>query len=478
VAAAMGAGVHVRGLDESNPRLSEIPFSPERRMMSVKVAYEEGALVCAKGATDVILPACSTQILGGRIAPFGQKERAAWSAWIEGQAGRGMRVLAVAQRRDGAPSLNGEGYKEEDLTFRGCLSMADPLRPEAAPAVERCRRAGIRPVLMTGDHLLTAESVAKEAGILSRTEKAMTGAELEARGRSGARDAVANCSAFARVSPANKLQIVRSLKELGHVVAMTGDGVNDAPALREAAVGVSMGLSGTDVARGASSMVLLDDNFSTIVKAIEEGRSIYDNIRKFIRYLFSCNIGEVMTMLVAAVLGLPMPLTAAELLWMNLVTDGLPALALSRDPPDPDIMNRRPRDPKEGLFAGGLWRKILVRGLYIGTATLLVFISNLTTSGPAVASTMAYATLVTVQLVAALDCRSEEKHLAEMPLFSNPILVFSCVLSFLMLFATIQYPPVSAFFRTVPLTLSQWGVVFLCSIFPDLFGIAFSRKKR
>jgi Ca2+-transporting ATPase len=369
-------------------------------------------------------------------------------------------------------------YAEEGLCLRGCLSMADPLRPEAGPAVDRCTRAGIRAVLITGDHLLTAESVARQAGILSPEGKGMTGESLDRIPQSRLRDAVNDCRVFARVSPANKLQIVRTLKAQGHVVAMTGDGVNDAPALKEAAVGVAMGQTGTDVARQASSMVLLDDNFSTIVKAVEEGRSIYENIRKFIRYLFSCNLGEVITMMMAILFGLPMPLTPAELLWMNLVTDGLPALALSRDPPEPDIMSRPPRDPAEGLFSGGLWRRIITRGLYVGGVTLLVYLWSLGNAGQEVASTMAYATLVTVQLVAAFDCRSEEKSIVELGLFSNMQLVFASVFSWFMLLATIQWGPLASFFRTVPLTVTQWAIVFLCSVFPDLFRAAFSGKKQ
>ena len=477
VAGAHGAGLDVLSLDERCPRVFERSFTPERRMMSVKVQTEEGALVCVKGASDTVIPVCRSQMVNGRVVALGDTDRQAWVRWVEARAAQGMRVLAVAERREGVFSRSVKDYEEDDLCLRGCLSMADPLRPEAGPGVERCKKAGIRPVLITGDHLLTAESVARQAGILSPEGRGMTGEMLERIPPGRLKQAIDECRVFARVSPAHKLKIVRNLKALGHVVAMTGDGVNDAPALKEAAVGVAMGLTGTDVARQASSMVLLDDNFSTIVKAVEEGRSIYDNVRKFIRYLFSCNLGEVITMLVATAFGLPLPLSAAELLWMNLVTDGLPALALSRDPPDKDIMSRPPRDPAESLFARGLWRRIVTRGVYVGGVTLLVFIWSLSTAGLEVASTMAYATLVTVQLIAAFDCRSEEKSIAEMGLFSNMYLALACALSWLMLLVTIQWKPLSSLFRTVPLSVAQWAVVFLCSVFPDLFGAAFSGRK-
>lgn len=477
VAAAQDCGINVASLDDVFPRVAERPFSPERRMMSVKVTTSEGALVCAKGASDTVIPACRSYYRDGREETLGPADRESWDRWVMTQAGKGMRVLAVAQRREPPSSREARDYREDGLCLRGCLAMADPLRPEAAPAVQMSQLAGIRPVLITGDHLWTAESVAREAGILEETGKGMTGEALDRVPESRLPQVVDGCRVFARVSPAHKLKIVRSLKKAGHVVAMTGDGVNDAPALKEAAVGVAMGLTGTDVARQASSMVLMDDNFSTIVEAVEEGRSMYDNIRKFIRYLFSSNLGEVMSMMAATVLGLPLPLNPAQLLWMNLVTDGLPALALSRDPPDGDVMGRPPRDPAESLFSHGLWRTIIGRGIYIGVATLVVFVWGLSRDGYATASTMAYATLVTMQLVAAFDCRSERKSIVELGLFSNPYLVFACIVSLFMLLATTNFRPVAVLFKTVPLSLAQWGVVFLVSVFPDMFRSAYRRKE-
>jgi len=481
-------GIDPSLLDEKYPRLAERSFTPERRMMSVKVKTKEGALICVKGATDAVIPLCRNQMVNGKIRELDGRTREAWSKWVDSRAMKGMRILAVAKRVDRAHGkakiaskyreITGQAdYQETDLVLLGCLAMTDPLRSQAAASVEMCRIAGIKPVLVTGDHLKTAESVARESHILATDEKGITGEALDKVSKLHLPALVEKYEVFARVSPAHKLKMVRALKRLGHVVAMTGDGVNDAPALKEAAVGIAMGRTGTDVARQSSSMVITDDDFSTIVKAIEEGRAIYDNIRKAVRYLLSCNLGEVITMAATTLLGLPLPLSPIEILWMNLVTDGLPALALSVDPPDTDLMKRPPRDPGEGIFARGLVGLILARGIYIGVAGTLVFIAALRSLGYETASTMTFATLVTVQLVSALDCRSETKSLVEIGPFSNIYLIAACLLSWLMLFVTVQYAPLASLFHTVPLSPEQWLVVFMVSVFPDIFQAAFLRKR-
>lgn len=477
VLGASQLGIDVRSLDTRFPRLSERPFTPERRMMSALVRTHKGVMLCVKGAPDTVIPLCRSQMAEGAEAPLTEESRRAWEAWVEGAARRGMRVLAVAGKPAAPAERAGEDYGEEGLSLHGCLAMADVLREEGPESVAMCKRAGIRPVLVTGDHLRTAESVARQVEILSPNGRGTTGDSLDSLSEAGLQALVKQCSVFARVSPAHKIKIVRSLKRSGEVVAMTGDGVNDAPALKEAAVGVAMGLGGTDVAREASSVVLMDDNFSTIVRAVAEGRAIYENVRKFIRYLLSCNIGEVMTMLAATVLGLPMPLSPTQLLWMNLVTDGLPALALGMDPPSPDIMDHPPRGPSEGVFSRGLLKRIVSKGCYVGGATLLVFMSAMRVGDVQLASTMAYATLVTIQLVAAFDCRSETHIMGQLGFFNNPLLVGACLLSWLMLFATVQWRPVADLFHSVPLTFSQWSLVFMVSVFPGLFRIAFSRKR-
>ncbi len=463
-------------LDNKYPRIDERGFTPERRMMSVKVKTSERVQICVKGATDTVIPLCMYQASGNELIRLSINERKAWENWVNQRAVKGMRVLAVAKRVEGLQP-QGRGalgtYKESGLALVGCLAMADLLRPEAAASVEKCKMAGIRTVLVTGDHLKTAESIAREAHILSRGQAGMTGEVLDSTTESLLGPVVEQCNVFARVSPGHKLKIIRALKKRGHVVAMTGDGINDGPALKEAAVGVAMGKTGTDIARESSSIVLLDDNFATVVKAIEEGRAIYDNIRKFIRYMLSCNLGEVITMTLALLLGLPMPLTPIQLLWMNLVTDGLPALALSMDPPDEFIMKRPPRDPDEGLFAHGLYGLILRRGTYVGVATLLMFIESLRKWDLPTASTMAFATLITVQLVFAIDCRSETRTPLDVGIFSNLYLIGACIISWLMLFAVVQIPVLRLFFDTVPLTGAQWLVIFLVSVMPDVFKIAY-----
>ena len=486
VARSLDAGIDVAFLDERHPRLAERSFSPERRMMSTKVKTSEGALICVKGATDTVIPLCRSQKVQDRVMDLGPKDREAWEKWVDSRASKGMRVLAVAKRMEaqgsGNRGLKGlqevtdpEGYQETGLVLLGCLVLADPLRPQAKDSVERCKIAGIRPVLVTGDHLRTAESVARETRILSREEEGITGEMLDRIPESQIPSVVESYRVFARVSPVHKLKIVRGLKKKGHVVAMTGDGINDAPALKEAAVGVAMGCSGTDVARESSSIILVDDDFSTIVKAIEEGRCIYENIRKFIRYLLSCNLGEVITMAVSAILGLPVPLSPIQLLWTNLVTDGLPALALSMEPPDRDIMKKPPRDPREGIFSHGLLGKILTRGTYVGGVTTLMFVAGLKLWDVKTASTMAFATLVTVQLVFALDCRSETRSFLEIGLFSNMYLVGACVISWLMLYATVCLQPLRVVFDTVPLSISQWLGIFFVSVLPAVFGVVFRK---
>lgn len=477
VAGYLSLGYDPATLDTQYPRIDTNPFTPESRMMSVMVDMPGGPLICVKGAPDTVIPLCAAQEARGRVLKVGVEETYAWEEWINARAARGMRILAVAKRQEQRGRKAGP-YKEDRLVLLGCLAMADPLRSEAASSVEKCRLAGIRTVLVTGDHLKTAESIARETHILPRDAQGVTGELLDSMPDSVLGTVVEGHNVFARVSPAHKLKIVRALKRQGHIVAMTGDGINDGPALKEAAVGVAMGRSGSDIARESSSIVLLDDNFATIVKAVEAGRAIYDNIRRFIRYMLSCNLGEVITVGFAVLLGLPMPLTPIQILMMNLVTDGLPALALSMDPPDTSIMKRPPRDPDESLFAGGLSRMILERGIYVGVATLLMFIEALRIWDLPTASTMAFATLVTVQLVSAIDCRSETHSPFEIGIFSNMYLIGACALSWLMLLATVQTPALGVLFDTVPLSAVQWLVIFLVSVIPDVFRIAYQSKSR
>jgi Ca2+-transporting ATPase len=363
---------------------------------------------------------------------------------------------------------------ERDLVFLGLFGMIDPPRPEVKKAVAEASRAGIRTVMITGDHPATALAVARELGIVGPNGQALTGRDLDRMTDSQLIEAVQECRVFARVSPQHKLQIVRALKALGEVVAMTGDGVNDAPAVKEADIGIAMGRTGTDVTKEASAMILADDNYATIVAAVEEGRGIYDNIRKFIRYLLSCNTGEVLTMFLAAIMRMPLPLLPIQILFVNLVTDGLPAMALGVDPTDPDVMRRPPRRPDEGVFARRLGIKVLGRGVLIGlgtlTAFLIAFFALPGTPGvapyddPAIlgpARTMALATLVCAQLIHVFDCRSERRAIWETPLSSNPWLVAAVASSVTALLLAVYWPPLAKVFGTAPLQLWQWLVVLL-----------------
>ncbi|MFZ5816708.1 MAG: cation-translocating P-type ATPase [Bacillota bacterium] len=484
VVAAHKGGYRPSLFQEHYQRLLEIPFESERRRMSVLTREETGeAKVHVKGAPDTVLELSTQVLIDGRVVPLTDELRRAIAAENERMADQALRVLAVAYRPVSAPAQALEAAAdlptdqaaarlERDLIFLGLFGMIDPPRPEVKRAVQAATRAGIRTVMITGDHPATALAVARELGLAGDDAIAITGRQLDAMSDSELIEAVQRCRVFARVSPQHKLQIVRAFKALGEVVAMTGDGVNDAPAVKEADIGVAMGRTGTDVTKEASAMILADDNYATIVAAVEEGRGIYDNIRKFIRYLLSCNTGEVLTMFLAAVMRLPLPLLPIQILFVNLVTDGLPAMALGVDPLDKDVMSRPPRRPDEGVFARRLGIKILGRGTLIGLGTLAAFITGLVTvpgtpgmapySDPLVlahARTMALATLVCAQLIHVFDCRSERRSIFETPFFSNPWLVAAVGSSITALLLAIYWQPMATVFGTAPLSTAQWLIV-------------------
>ncbi|MGE5598450.1 MAG: cation-translocating P-type ATPase, partial [Bacteroidota bacterium] len=394
------------------------------------------------------------------VRPLEAADRERWRLETEKLSARGLRVLGLAYRSLPAGRPVGES-EEKDLVFLGLAGMRDPPRAESARAVRACRQAGIATVMITGDHPLTAQAVGREIGLLERDARVVTGEELDRLDDGALADEIDRIRIFARVSPRHKMRIVRAFKAKGHVVAMTGDGVNDAPAVKEADIGVAMGRTGTDVTKEAASLVILDDNFATIVAAIEEGRAIYDNIRKFIRYLLGCNTGEILTMFLGMILGLPLPLLPLQILWINLVTDGLPALALGLEPAERDIMSRPPRRPKEGIFAGGLWAKILWQGLSIGLSTLVSFALTLAVFPGQLgrARTVAFTVLVLAQLVFALACRSERTALWESARSGNPYLLWTISLSAAMHLLVIYLPWLANLFTVVPMTLSDWLIV-------------------
>ncbi|WP_422443563.1 cation-translocating P-type ATPase [Thermoanaerobacterium sp. DL9XJH110] len=459
--AGLKGGVEKEIVDRNFQRIKELPFDSDRKRMSVVVKSGKGELLLfTKGAPDIILSLCTRIEESGQIRELTKKDQARILAVNEEMGREALRVLAFAYRKISVSEME-EKDPEKDLIFLGMMGMIDPPRPEAKEAIQKCFSSGIKPVMITGDHRATAWAVARELKMISRNSKILTGRELDNMSETEFLKCVEDVAVYARVTPRHKLKIVRALKKKGHVVAMTGDGVNDAPAVKEADIGVSMGISGTDVTKEASAMILMDDNFASIVAAVEEGRIIYDNIRKFIRYLLSCNVGEVLTMIWTCALGLPLPLLPIQILWMNLVTDGLPAMALGVDPPEKDVMNRKPRGKSENVFSGGLGGKIISRGFFISIATVAAFIlANMYSKGNLMVSrTAAFCTLVLAQLIFVFECRTERKGAWEQNPFSNIYLTLAVLCSTGLLVMVVHVPFFQPVFQTTPLDRNMWMMV-------------------
>ena len=478
IVAARKAGLEDDALAARFQRVGEVPFSSERKLMTTVHAdseRRERLLVFTKGAPDVLLARCSHELVGEAPRPLTDARRAAIRRANEGLAGEALRTLGVAFRSLPATALGGDAVDERvehDLVFAGLIGMIDPPRAEAVEAVARAKAAGIRPMMMTGDHPVTAAVIAAELGIASGG-RAITGAELEKMPDDALERTAREVSVYARVNPEHKLRIVRALQRDGAIVAMTGDGVNDAPALKTADIGVAMGITGTDVSKEAADIVLADDNFATIVAAVEEGRTVFSNIRAFLRYLLSSNIGEVLTMffgvLLAEVLGLPtarggsvvLPLLATQILWINLVTDGAPALALGVDPPDEGVMAKPPRPRHERVITPHMWWGILYVGAITAIGTLLVLDASLPggliegTRDLRYAQTMAFTTLVFFSLFTIFSARSDERT-AFVGLFSNLWLWSAVLLSLALQAAVIYVPFLQQGFSTVSLSADDW----------------------
>ena len=488
--AAAKADIYRENLESTHRFVAELPFDSSRKRMTVITnSASEGTMAWTKGAPDVILELCTHILTDGVALPLSTREKQSIRNQYEIMSSRALRVLALAQRQYRALSKDSrrrlrEGEVERELTFLGLVGIIDPPRPEVVKAIASARRAGIRTIMVTGDHANTALAIARELGLLVRSGKALTGADLDRMDDGQLEDAVTKVDVFARVQPEHKVRIVRALQSNGEIVGMTGDGVNDGPAVKEADIGIAMGRTGTDVTKEASDIVLADDNFASIVAAIEEGRIIYDNIRKFIRYLLGCNVGEVLTMFLATLIGLPLPLLPIQILWMNLVTDGLPAIALSVDPGDLDIMERQPRSPREGIFARGLHLRIAAQGALIGMCTLLVFALELLWGSGTLdsARTMAFTTLVLSQLLFVFQCRSEEHRVWEMGIFDNLWLVGAVCFSIAMHLGVIYVPAMQPIFKTVALSWGQWAVVAFfsgwCAVFADVVLHVARRARR
>ena len=453
VVAAAKAGLDKAALEEQYPRVYEIPFTSEKKRMSTLHATSNGGVAYCKGAPEVILDACTQESAGSGESPLDTSRRESILAMARQMADQALRVLAVAYKPDAS-----KDDAEQSMIFLGLLGMIDPPRPEAKEAVQTCARAGIKTVMITGDHPLTAQAIARELGIL-KGGRAVTGAELEAMRDVDFEREVENIEVYARVSPEDKLRVVTALQKKGHIAAMTGDGVNDAPALRKADIGVAMGITGTDVTKEAGVMTLLDDNFASIVGAVEEGRKIFSNIKKYLMYLLSSNVGEIVLMAGASFAGLPMPLTAVQILFVNFVTDGLPALALAVDPPEEDLMRRPPRDPRTGIFtrpvviliiAGGLWSAIVNMGIFTWALNSGLSLEE--------AMTMTFISLILIQFFKAYNFRSDRHSVLNRP-FSNKWLNLAILLEILLLVAIIEVPLFREVFGTKSLSMTQWLII-------------------
>jgi len=476
VVAATKAGLKQEELNSQLPRIDEIPFSSETKRMTTIHETPQGKVAYSKGALEVVLDSCRYIYTDGEEKQITAKDKEYVLSVTQNMAGDALRVLGIAYKRLETGTAVTPGI-ERDMVFVGLVGMIDPPREEVKDAIETCDQAGIKSVMITGDHKMTAVAIAKELGLF-KGGLALTGAELDEIGQEEFEALVEKVEVYARVSPAHKLRVVEALAKKGHVVAMTGDGVNDAPALKRAGIGIAMGITGTDVTKEAADMVLTDDNFASIVAAIEEGRGIFNNIKKFLMYLISCNIGEILLMAVAVLfgplLGLPdgaLPLTAIQILFVNLVTDGLPAIALSVDPSAPNIMQQKPRPRGQGVFTVSVLRLMLVCGIWTFLLTLGVFIWAVN-SGRSIleAQGLCFATLVIIELVAAYSFRSEKYSLFKVGFFTNPWLLLAILGSLITLILVVYIPILQEPFHTYSLGISDWLIVTGLSItlFPVL----------
>lgn len=460
--AAMEEGVSKSFLYDEMKRINDIPFDSKRKMMTTIHKYGNEYRIITKGAPDVLLKRCSNCYSGGQIMPiFSKKDDI--NEQNNQMAEKALRVIAVAYKDvEKLPEMQDV---EKDLIFCGLIGMIDPPREGVKEAVRTCRRAGIKTVMITGDHLQTAKAIAKELGILKRGDLAIDGETLERMSQHELEQNIMDYSVFARVSPEHKVRIVKAFQSTGAVVAMTGDGVNDAPALKNADIGIAMGKGGTDVAKNAADMILLDDNFVTIVEAVKQGRNIYDNIKKAIHFLISTNIGEIVTIFFGLVLGIKSPLLAIQLLWINLVTDSLPAIALGLEKEEENIMSRLPRNPKKNLFADGLWWKIIIEGAMLGMFTLLAFSIGNRLYSVEVGRTMAFLTLGILELVHSFNIKSEES-IFKIGVLENKYLVGALVLGVILQVIVVVVSPLAQVFSLVPLTGIQWLYTVLIAIAP------------
>ncbi len=490
VVAAAKAGFDRGRLERSLPRVAEVPFDAVRKRMSTihepRGREAEGLLAAGgrrvtvvKGAPDLVLALCTGVLARDGARPLSENDRRTILEANSAMAKEALRVLAVAMREvpEGAANLADAETVERDLVFVGLAGMIDPARVEVAPAIAKARGAGIRTAMVTGDYPDTARAIASQIGLLRPGSEVITGAQIEAMSDDDLERRVDNTDVFARVSPEHKVRIVEALRRRGEVVAMTGDGVNDAPALKRADIGVAMGITGTDVSRQTADMVLTDDNYVSIVSAVEQGRIIYSNIRKFVYFLLSCNLAEICIIFIGTLLGWPVPLSAIQLLWLNLLSDGAPALALGLEKGDPDIMDRPPRPPKEPMINRSMISGILVQTVALTVVVLVAYWQGMLrfsdlehTERVVTARTMAFATLILSELARVYTCRSERFPLLRLGVFSNRMMQYAVGFSMVLLMLVIYLPFLRPVFGTVPLSMREWGLIVPLVLVPSLMA--------
>ena len=447
-------------------RVNDIPFDSSRKMMTTIHKIGNKYRIITKGAPDVLIKRCSKYYSNNQISSLGMSIINLIEQQNENMAKKALRVIAVAYKDvDSLPSKIVSNYIENDLIFTGLIGMIDPPREGVKEAIATCRRAGIKTVMITGDHITTANAIASELGILRKNDLSITGAELDRLPKSEFKKNVMNYSVFARVTPEHKVEIVKAFQGTGAVVAMTGDGVNDAPALKNADIGIAMGLNGTDVAKNAADMVLTDDNFVTIVEAVKYGRTIFNNIRKSIHFLIATNVGEIVTIFLGLLIGMKSPLLAIQLLWINLITDSLPAIALGLEKPEKNIMCEKPRNPKKSIFADGLWGRIIVEGSMIGILNLLAFTTGKSFYGLEVGRTMAFVSLGLSELIHSFNIRSDES-IFKVGLFKNKFLVMAFLAGAFLQTIVVIVPQFAEVFKLTSLSGEQWLYTIGISVAP------------
>ncbi len=466
VSKALDEGKNKNELYNVMKRVKDIPFDSSRKMMTTIHKMPNGYRVITKGAPDVLLKRCNKVYDNGNVTTLDYSKTKLIENQNNKMADEALRVLAIAYLDiPSLPSKIDTETVEKNLIFIGLIGMIDPPREGVKEAVATCKKAGIKTVMITGDHIITAKAIAKDLGILRGSDLAITGEELDKIPQAVLQRNIMNYSVFARVTPEHKVRIVKAYQSTGAVVAMTGDGVNDAPALKNADIGIAMGKNGTDVAKNAADMVLTDDNFVTIVEAVKQGRNIFDNIKKAVHFLIATNIGEIVTIFLGLVLGLKSPLLAIQLLWINLVTDSLPAIALGLEKPEADIMDKKPRDSKKGIFADGLWQRIITEGTMLGILTLVAFSVGNYLYDIEVGRTMAFVSLGLLELVHSFNIKSEES-IFKVGLFENKYLMGAFILGVILQIVVVVIPSVAEVFKLVPLTQVQWMYTFGISILP------------